>query len=114
MIERPLLRIPVAVDDNAIVCLVDEVRAAADVIQVRGLALPALQLPRMRHKPDMHIVVLSKALDLGEHLTDVLCLVHVHWPLVVQFIVGVNHQAPDAISARNLCNLSDCACCGRH
>lgn len=102
MVKLPLLGVPVAVDDDAIVSLVDEVGAAADVIQVGGLALPALQLSGVSHEPDVHVVVLRKALDLGQHLAHVLRLVHVHRSLVVQLIVGVNHQAPDAIPAPHL------------
>ena len=38
-----LVGISIAVDDNAVVCLVDEMRAAADVIKVRRVPAPALQ-----------------------------------------------------------------------
>ena len=53
MIQLALLWVAVAVDDESIVCLVNEVRAAADVVQVGRLPAPALQLarsaPRTRH-----------------------------------------------------------------
>lgn len=38
-----LVGVSIAVDDNAVVCLVDKMRAAADVIQVRRVPPPALQ-----------------------------------------------------------------------
>ena len=91
MAELALLQVTIPVNDKAIVSLVDEVRAAADVIQVGRLPAPALQLPRMRHKPDVDIIVLRKALDLGQHLAHVLRFVHVPRPLVIQLVVGVNY-----------------------
>lgn len=53
-------------------------------------------LARVSHEPDVYIVVLSKALDLGEHLADVLCFTHVSGPLVVQLVIRINDQASDA------------------
>lgn len=82
--------------NDAIVCFVDEMGAAADVIEVGGLAPPVLQLTRVRNQPHMHLMVLGKALDLGQHLAHVLCLCHVGWPLVIELIVWVNDQSPDA------------------
>lgn len=41
---------------------------------------------------------LCKALDLGEHLAHVLGFVHGRGALVVQLVVRVNHQAPDAVA----------------
>ncbi len=87
------------VNDDAIVGLVDEVRAAADVIQVGGFSAPVLQLPGVGHQPHMHLVVLGEALDLGQHLAHVLRLRHVRGPLVVQLIVWVDYQPPDPKSA---------------
>lgn len=74
LIHGSCFRIPVAVDNQAIVSLVDEVCAARDVIHGGGLPLPVPQLPGVGHKPDMHIMVLCKAFDLGQHLADILCL----------------------------------------
>ena len=99
MLESALLGVSVAVDDNAVVSLVDEVRAAADVIQVGRLAAPALQLAGVRHKPDVHVIVLGEALDLGQHLAHILRLCHVQRPLMVQLIVRIDDQPPDAIPA---------------
>lgn len=83
--------------NKAIVGLIDEVGRTRDIIQVGGLSAPVLHLPGVRHKPDMDVVVLSKALDLGQHLTHVLRLIHIARPLMVQLIVWVNHQPMDAI-----------------
>ena len=99
MLESTLVGVSIAVDDDAIVRLVDEVRAAADVIQIGRLATPSLQLTGMRHKPDVHVVVLCEALDLGQHLAHVLGLCHVQRPLMVQLIVRINDQAPDPVPA---------------
>jgi hypothetical protein len=54
----------VAVHDEPDVRLVDEVRRASDVVQRRRLALPLLQLPRVRDEPDVHAVDRREALDL--------------------------------------------------
>lgn len=107
MLESALLGVSVAVDDNAVVSLVDEVRAAADVIQVGRLAAPALQLAGVRHKPDVHVIVLGEALDLGQHLAHILCLCHVQRPLMVQLIVRIDDQAPDAVPAKVAKNMRD-------
>lgn len=48
----------------------------------------------------MHIMMLRKALDLGEHLRHVLGLRHGARPLVVKLVVGIDDQAPDPIPAR--------------
>ncbi len=42
-LEVSMLGVSITVDDNAIVCLIDKVRAAADVIQVWRIPPPALQ-----------------------------------------------------------------------
>ena len=60
-------------NDHPIVGLVDEVGTAGDVIHGGGLALPVPHLAGVGHKPDMHIMVLGKALDLGQHLAHILC-----------------------------------------
>ena len=88
------------VDNDAIVGLVDEMRTAADVVQVGGFAAPILQLPGVGHQPHVHLMVLGKALDLGQHLAHVLCLCHVCRPLVVQLVVWVDHQPPYPESAQ--------------
>lgn len=48
------VRVPVSVHHNAVVCLVDEVCGAGDVVQVGRLPLPLAQLARVRHKPHVH------------------------------------------------------------
>ncbi len=59
-----------------------------------------LQLARVSHKPDVHVIMLGKALDLGQHLAHILRLRHVQRPLVIQLVVRVNHEAPDAVPAK--------------
>ncbi len=56
--------------DDAAVGLVDEVGGPADVVQRRRLAVPGLQLPGVRHQPDVHVVALRKPLDLRASGTD--------------------------------------------
>ncbi len=74
LIHWACLWISVAVNDQPIVCFVDEVGAAGDVIHGGWLTLPVPQLPRVGYKPHMHIMMLSKALDLGQHLAHILSL----------------------------------------
>jgi len=54
MLEIAPLGVSVAVNDNAIVRLVDEVSAATYVIQVGRLATPALQLTRTHSSITVH------------------------------------------------------------
>lgn len=74
LIHGARLGVSVAVNDHPIVCLVDEVGTARDVIHGWRLSPPVPELPGVSHKPDMHIMVLCKPLDLGQHLAHVLCL----------------------------------------
>mmetsp|Transcript_17215 Transcript_17215/g.55120 ORF Transcript_17215/g.55120 Transcript_17215/m.55120 type:complete len:309 (+) Transcript_17215:1167-2093(+) len=98
LVEGPRLGVAVAVHDDAVVALVDEVRAPADVVQLRGLALPVAHLPRVRHEPHVDVVVLREPLDLGEHLRDVLGLGHITGPLMVQLVVRVDHEPLDPVA----------------
>jgi len=120
------------VHNDAVVGFVNEVRAAADVIQVwwisyavnknhhecgvlAGLALrslppklgaertlPVPHLPRVRYKPDMHIMMLCESLQHCQHLADILCLVHVCRSLMVQLIVGINDQSTNPVSVHQV------------
>lgn len=60
---------------------------ARDVVEVWRLSLPVLQLPRVRHQPHVHVVVLRKALDLSQHLRHKLGLGHMARAAVVQLQV---------------------------
>lgn len=67
------------------------------------------------HEPHVHVVMLRKALDLGQHLTDVLCFAHEAGPLVIQLVVRINHQTSDAKPAmgqRDACSV--CRCVSRY
>lgn len=92
--------------DDAVVCFIDEVRAAAYVIHARrrqARAAPAdakaTLCAGVCHKPHVALVLLCKALDLGQHAADVLSFEHPLAPPRVQFIVRVDDQALDAIPA---------------
>eukprot|EP00955_Chlamydomonas_euryale_P030363 320141-Chlamydomonas_euryale.AAC.1 len=84
--------------------LVDKVCRAGDVIQRGRLPRPVMQLARVRDKPDVHAVHLRKALDLGQHVADVLRLGHEGRPLVVELIVGVDDEAADAVPGAGVRN----------
>mmetsp|Transcript_9454 Transcript_9454/g.28453 ORF Transcript_9454/g.28453 Transcript_9454/m.28453 type:complete len:480 (+) Transcript_9454:491-1930(+) len=71
-------------------------RTAADVVQIGRVPLPVPHLAGVGHEPHVHVVMLRKALDLGQHLTDVLCFAHEAGPLVIQLVVRINHQTSDA------------------
>jgi hypothetical protein len=47
----------------------------------------------VRHEPDVAVMVLGEALDLGQHLADILSLGLAGGPLVVQLVVRVDDQA---------------------
>lgn len=68
-------------------------------------------LARVRHEPHVHVMVLRKALDLGQHLADVLSFTHEARPLVVQLVVRVDHQPSDAESANLVQAVMHRGCC---
>lgn len=73
---------------------------ARDVIQAGGRPGPTrLHLAGVGHEPDVHAMELRKLLDVGQHGGDVLGLGDVALSAVVQLIVGVDDQAPDAMPA---------------
>ena len=65
LIHGSLVWISIAVHHHPIVCLVDEVGAATDVIHGGGLPLPIPHLARVGNKPDVHIVVLQRCTGVG-------------------------------------------------
>ena len=110
---------------NPVIGFVDEVRAAADIVQVGRVACIQLSLRRstavgidcvfelwrssrkadrafpvphlagMCHKPHVHIVMLCEALECREHLAHVLGFIHIRRSLVVQLVVRVNNKSPN-------------------
>jgi len=70
MLEIAPLGVSVAVNDNAIVRLVDEVGTATDVIQVGRLATPALQLTRT-HPASQCMIAGSSFIPRQGHLISV-------------------------------------------
>ena len=73
-IKASLLRVHVSPDSYAAVGLVSPIRRARDVVGSWNRIAAVLlfeQLGGMRNDPDMHAVIISKAPDLREALTDV-------------------------------------------
>ena len=104
LVKRTSLDVAVAVNHNAVVALIHEVRRAGDVVQAGRLASPLLHLTRVRDEEDVHVVMLRKALHLSQHAADVLRLCLVLRALVVEFVVRVDHQASNAVAQhRRLC-----------
>ena len=97
--RRALLWVVVAVHDDSIVCFVNEVSAAADIIQIGRVPLPLTHLPWVCHEPDVHVMMLRESLHVGQHLAHIFRFIHRARALVIQLIVGVNYEASNAESA---------------
>jgi len=87
-----------AVNHEADVALIDEVRRARNIIEVGRRSRPVLDLLRMADKPRRDVIVLGEPLDFRQHLRHVLGLGDVAGPLVVELVVRVDDEASDAVA----------------